>query len=245
MKQTGALQGQPNCVGNWKDVISSGSEETCKIVVGDTIFESFRAVQFHALRETYVAGGNDSFLASLRKCNHWSSSGGKSNVYFAKSVDDKYIIKEITASEKASFAEFAGDYFEHTVSSENQGEPSCLAKILGMFKVRDIRVDSSLFLIQMKASLHFFAQVSTLSSKGKRESLDLVIVENVFCRLSPDEAYDLKGLPRLLDQSAVAETHQRVLVDGNLQSMIKANPLFVSNASMDRLAACMKIDTGK
>lgn len=72
-----------------------------------------------------------------------------------------------------------------------------------------------------------------------------MIVENVFCRLSPDEAYDLKGLPRLLDHSAVAETHQRVLVDGDLQSMIKANPLFVSHASMNRLAARMKIDTGK
>lgn len=137
MKQTGALKVQPDCLGNWKDVISSGSEETCKIIVGDTIFESFRAVQFHALREIYVAGGNGSFLASLRKCQHWSSSGGKSNVYFAKSADDKYIIKEITASEKASFVEFAGDYFEHMVSSKNQGVHSCLAKILGMFKVRE------------------------------------------------------------------------------------------------------------
>lgn len=119
---------------DWNRVIAFGSAETCKISVGDTVFESFRAVQFHAMRENHVVGGNGAFFASLRNCQQWSSSGGKSNVYFAKSIDEKYIIKQITPSEKASFTEFAGDYFEHTVSTETSS--TCLAKILGMFKVR-------------------------------------------------------------------------------------------------------------
>jgi len=132
VQQTVEAHGAPRLFTDWKKVVAIGSAATCKISVGNTVFESFRAVQFHALRENNVEGGNDAFLASLRNCKQWSSSGGKSNVYFAKSMDDRYIIKEITPSEKASFVEFAGDYFEHTVSTETP----CLAKILGMFKVR-------------------------------------------------------------------------------------------------------------
>lgn len=119
--------------------MASGSTETCKIVVGDTVFESCRAIQFHALRESYINGGNISFLNSLRNCQQWSSSGGKSNAYFAKSSDNRYIIKQITTSEKASFIEFAGDYFNHMIvalQNQDSRSPSCLAKILGMFKVR-------------------------------------------------------------------------------------------------------------
>jgi len=87
-------------------------------------------------------------------------------------------------------------------------------------------------------------QVTHSSINSKRETLDLIIVENVFYCLAPEEAYDLKGLPRVLDGSDLMEPQQKVLLDGNLRSKIRMDPLFVFPESLDRLAARMKIDTG-
>lgn len=201
-------------------------------------------MQFHALRESYVDGGNISFLTSLRNCQHWSSSGGKSNVYFAKSSDNRYIIKQITPSEKASFTEFAGDYFELMVALEQEeSRISCLARILGMFKV--CRLASQLKTLHpLIQSSPRFLQISR-STRGKRESFDLVVMENVFYSMDPEEAYDLKGLPRELDHSNLAHTDQKVLVDGDLRSKIQMNPLFVSDHSLDSLSTRIKIDTGE
>lgn len=78
---------------------------------------------------------------------------------------------------------------------------------------------------------------------GKRESLDLVVVENVFHGVAPEEAYDLKGLPRVLDHLDLTDIQQKVLVDGDLRSKIRAKPLFVSPESLDSLSTRMKIDT--
>ena len=36
---------------------------------------------------------------------------GKSNVYFAKSLDERFIIKQVTKTELAAFADFAPQYF--------------------------------------------------------------------------------------------------------------------------------------
>lgn len=87
-------------------------------------------------------------------------------------------------------------------------------------------------------------QVSHPFTKDKRETLDLIVVENVFYGVAPEEAYDLKGLPRILDRLDLIDIQQKVLVDGNLRSKIRANPLFVHLQSLDCLSTRMKIDTG-
>ena len=47
------------------------------------------APQFDELRQYYVAGGEQAFLASLTRCCKWSASGGKSSAFFAKTKDDR------------------------------------------------------------------------------------------------------------------------------------------------------------
>ncbi|KAK4409690.1 putative 1-phosphatidylinositol-3-phosphate 5-kinase FAB1C [Sesamum angolense] len=51
------------------------------------------AKQFDALRRRCCPSEVD-FLRSLSRCKRWSAQGGKSNVYFAKSFDDRFIIKQ-------------------------------------------------------------------------------------------------------------------------------------------------------
>lgn len=92
------------------------------------------AKQFEALRKTCCASELD-FIRSLSRCRKWGAQGGKSNVFFAKTLDDRFIIKQVTKTELESFIKFAPSYFSYLSESINIGCPTCLAKILGIYQV--------------------------------------------------------------------------------------------------------------
>lgn len=60
------------------------------------------AKQFDTLRKKCCPNELD-FIRSLSRCRRWSAQGGKSNVYFAKSFDERFIIKQIQKTELDSF----------------------------------------------------------------------------------------------------------------------------------------------
>ena len=72
---------------------------------------AYYAPQFEALRGLMVEGGHPVFTACLSRCKEWLSRGGKSAVYFAKTRDERYVVKQLTRSEKQSFLDFAPAYF--------------------------------------------------------------------------------------------------------------------------------------
>lgn len=92
------------------------------------------AEQFDALRKRCCPCDLD-FVRSLSRCKRWSAQGGKSNVYFAKSLDERFIIKQVTKTELESFEEFAPEYFKYLTDSLTSGSPTCLAKVLGIYQV--------------------------------------------------------------------------------------------------------------
>lgn len=61
---------------------------------------AYYALQFAELRRRLVAGGELSFLLSLSRCKRWRPKGGKTMAYFAKTFDERYIIKSLSRSEK-------------------------------------------------------------------------------------------------------------------------------------------------
>ena len=79
-----------------------------------------------------MVGGEAAFLASMSRCRRWDTRGGKSNAYFAKTRDDRYIVKQLSKAEKASLLDYAPSYFEYLLQ---RGAHTCLAKILGVFQV--------------------------------------------------------------------------------------------------------------
>lgn len=93
------------------------------------------AKQFDLLRKKCCPKGVD-FVRSLSRCRRWSAQGGKSNVYFAKSLDERFIIKQVTRTELDSFEEFAPQYFDYLSHALTSGSPTCLAKILGIYQVK-------------------------------------------------------------------------------------------------------------
>ena len=48
----------------------------------------------------------------------------------------RYIVKQLSKSERQSFLEFAPDYFRYMATMLHKGRDTCLAKILGVYQVR-------------------------------------------------------------------------------------------------------------
>jgi 1-phosphatidylinositol-3-phosphate 5-kinase len=94
----------------------------------------YYARRFEALRKMCCPSELD-FVRSLSRCKKWGAQGGKSNVFFAKTLDDRFIIKQVTKTELESFIKFAPAYFKYLSESIGTGSPTCLAKILGIYQV--------------------------------------------------------------------------------------------------------------
>lgn len=93
------------------------------------------AKQFDAIRRKCCPDELD-YIRSLSRCKRWSAQGGKSNVYFAKTLDDRFVIKQVTRTELDSFEDYAADYFKYLIDSVSSGSPTCLTKVLGLYQVR-------------------------------------------------------------------------------------------------------------
>lgn len=94
----------------------------------------YYAKRFESLRRICCPSELD-FVRSLSRCKKWGAKGGKSNVFFAKTLDERFIIKQVTKTELESFIKFAPGYFRYLSDSISSGSPTCLAKILGIYQV--------------------------------------------------------------------------------------------------------------
>lgn len=103
-------------------------QNLCKFVC-----TTYWATQFHAVREAFlspVAGSKDntgdptsgsptvldierSYILSLSSAYSWAASGGKSGASFARTLDDRFVIKCISRTELQMFLDCAPAYFEY------------------------------------------------------------------------------------------------------------------------------------
>ncbi|OEL18132.1 1-phosphatidylinositol-3-phosphate 5-kinase FAB1B, partial [Dichanthelium oligosanthes] len=125
------------------------------------------AKQFHDLRKI-CCPSELAYISSISRCKHWSAQGGKSKVFFAKSMDDRFIIKQIKKTEFDSFLKFGLEYFKHFGVSQVSSNPTCLAKILGIYQVKETR-------------------------NGKETRANFMVMENLLFGHNILRRYDLKG----------------------------------------------------
>lgn len=92
------------------------------------------ASQFRQLRDR-CCPSEVNYISSLSRCRNWDAKGGKSKSFFAKTLDDRFIIKEIKRTEFESFMKFAPNYFDYMNECYEKGNQTCLAKILGIYQV--------------------------------------------------------------------------------------------------------------
>ncbi|KAI3443502.1 hypothetical protein Pfo_000167 [Paulownia fortunei] len=176
------------------------------------------AKQFEALRRTCCASELD-FIRSLSRCKKWGAQGGKSNVFFAKTLDDRFIIKQVTKTELESFIKFAPSYFKYLSESINSGCPTCLAKILGIY------------------------QVTSKHLKGGKESrMDVLVMENLLFRRNITRLYDLKGSSRSR-YNPDSSGSNKVLLDQNLIEAMPTSPIFLGTKAKRLLERAVWNDT--
>ncbi|KAI3779068.1 hypothetical protein L2E82_08529 [Cichorium intybus] len=176
------------------------------------------AKNFDALRQKCCPNELD-YVRSLSRCKRWSAQGGKSNVYFAKSLDERFIIKQVTKTELESFEEFAPEYFKYLMDSLNSGSPTCLAKIMGIYQVT----------------------VKHLRA-GKEAKMNVLVMENVFFKRNISRVYDLKGSSRSRYNSDTTGTN-KTLLDMNLLEALRTNPIFLGSKAKRKLERAVWNDT--
>lgn len=173
---------------------------------------------FESLRKKCCPSEVD-FVRSLSRCKRWKAQGGKSNVYFAKSLDDRFIVKQVTKTELESFEEFAPEYFRYLTESLNSRSPTCLAKILGLY------------------------QVTTKHVKGGKETkMDLMVMENLFFKRRISRIYDLKGSARSRYNPDTTGAN-KVLLDMNLLESLRTKPIFLGSKAKRSLERAIWNDT--
>ncbi|GAA5823507.1 hypothetical protein JCM11251_000661 [Rhodosporidiobolus azoricus] len=123
--------------------------------------------QFEALRRQ--CGCDVQFVESLARCAKWDAQGGKSKVDFMKTLDDRFIVKQLSRPEMEVFARFAPAYFQYMADALFQGKPTVLAKVFGIYRV----------------------------SLGKQyRNVDFLVMENLFYGRQLKQIFDLKGSTR-------------------------------------------------
>ncbi|TYI76733.1 hypothetical protein E1A91_D06G097100v1 [Gossypium mustelinum] len=178
----------------------------------------YYAKRFESLRRTCCPSELD-FVRSLSRCKKWGAQGGKSNVFFAKTLDDRFIIKQVTKTELESFIKFGPAYFEYLSDSISTRSPTCLAKILGIY------------------------QVSSKHLKGGKESkMDVLAMENLLFRRNITRLYDLKGSSRSRYNPDTSGSN-KVLLDQNLIEAMPTSPIFVGSKAKRLLERAVWNDT--
>ncbi|KAE8719960.1 1-phosphatidylinositol-3-phosphate 5-kinase FAB1B [Hibiscus syriacus] len=177
----------------------------------------YYAKRFEALRKMCCPSELD-FTRSLSRCKKWKAQGGKSKVFFAKTSDDRFIVKQVTKTELESFIKVAPEYFKYLSESISSRSPTCLAKILGVY------------------------QVSVKHLKGGKEAkMDVLVMENILFGRNVTRQYDLKGSrSRYVPQSSGSN---KVLLDQNLIESMRTSPIFVSNKAKRLLERAIWNDT--
>ncbi|KAH7655330.1 1-phosphatidylinositol-3-phosphate 5-kinase protein [Dioscorea alata] len=178
----------------------------------------YYAKYFSALRRICCPSELD-FIRSLSRCKKWGAQGGKSNVFFAKSLDDRFIIKQVTKTELESFIKFAPEYFKYLTESIATGSPTCLAKILGIYQVT---------IKQLKG--------------GKEMKMDVLVMENLLFGRNVTRLYDLKGSSRSR-YNPDSSGSNKVLLDQNLIEAMPTSPIFVGNKAKRLLERAVWNDT--
>ena len=160
------------------------------------------------------------FAQSLARCKPWKARGGKSNSRFARTLDERFILKQVQAVELEGFLAFAPIYFDYFSKVYFQQVPTAICKIVGIFSV-------------------------SISRKGKTPvKVDLIVQENLFYGHNITKTFDLKGsLRSRYARPESPDDKDVVLMDENLLEMMYGEPICVTNEAKAMLAMTVWNDT--
>lgn len=109
------------------------------------------------------------------QCVNWDAKGGKSNSQFRKTLDNRFVIKEMSKQENQSFLEFAPHYVQYMIDCVQSKRATVFAKIVGAYRI-------------------CLMKNTTISSKAVK--IDVIVMENLFYGKRCQQVFDLKGSER-------------------------------------------------
>ncbi|KAF3336726.1 putative 1-phosphatidylinositol-3-phosphate 5-kinase FAB1D isoform X1 [Carex littledalei] len=177
------------------------------------------AEEFYNLRKK-CCPSEMAYIISLSRCEKWDAQGGKSKAFFAKTKDDRFIIKQIKRAEFESFLKIEKEYFKYVNESIDSGNPTGLAKILGIYEVRQIK-------------------------NGKETKMDLMVMENLLFGKNISRTYDLKGAiySRHISSSDSSKDLNPVFLDQNFIEDLRVSPFYVGVKTKHLLQRAIWNDT--
>ena len=143
----------------------------------------------------------------------------RSGSAFLKTLDDRFVIKELSHAELDAFIKIAPSYFEYMGQAMFHDLPTALAKIFGFYQ------------IQIKNSV-----------SGKSFKMDVIIMENLFYDKKTSRIFDLKGSMRNRHVEQTGKENE-VLLDENMVEYIYESPIFVREYDKKLLRASLWNDT--
>ena len=165
----------------------------------------FFAEQFDAVRRK--CGVSDRIVESLSRCLKWDSKGGKTKAVFLKTLDDRFVLKQLSQVETAAFLKFAPAYFNIMAEALFHDLPSVIAKMLGFYQI-----------------------IIKNPTTGVEIKWDILVMENLFYDRVPKLTFDLKGSMRNRKIEQTGEQNE-VLLDENMVELIYESPLFAREVS--------------
>lgn len=180
---------------------------------------AYFAQGFQALRRL-CCGDDNQFLGSMARCQDWQARGGKSGSAWERTLDGRYIIKQISRPEAVSFLEFGPVYFRYMGYVFSEGIPTILAKCLGVF--------------------HIHSRIGSKSS-----TLTVMVIENLFCGRRIAKVYDLKGSlrSRYVKQKEDRVSSSEVWLDENLLEDMFKDPITMDEQGKAKLMTTIYNDT--
>ena len=145
---------------------NSSTKFYCKVYYADL---------FKQLRQLIMPNGEDKYIHSLFRCMNWDAKGGKSNSQFRKTLDNRFVLKEMSKQETQSFVEFAPQYVQYITDSIQNKKSTALAKILGAYRI---------------------CLMKNTSIASKAVKMDVIVMENLFYNKKLTQVFDLKGSER-------------------------------------------------
>lgn len=187
------------------------------------IKEEYCTEQFENLRNLILKNpkGQKQFKELLWSCIPWSASGGKSGSTFLKTVNDQFILKEMSKLELQSFLSIADEYFKYVEESYEKSKPSLLSTILGIYRI-----------------------VYTNSATQSSSEYYFMVMRNLFYKRKIAQRFDLKGSMRnRLVHTDDPDNTQHVLMDQNLLRITCEHPLLIHAKSKQILNEAIDNDS--
>lgn len=190
------------------------------------IKEEYCAEQFKYLRSLTLKSseGQNRFLELLLSCIPWAAPSGKSGSTFMRTVNDQFILKEMSNFELQSFLSISDEYFEYIKKSYHDDRPSLLSTILGIYRI-----------------------VYTNSGTQSSSEYYFMVMNNLFYKRNILQRFDLKGSMRnRLVHTSDSDNNDGgvvVLMDENLVKITCENPLLIREKSKQILNEAIDNDS--